>query len=215
LQFYSYVLRTFKRTDKETEVYEAYNETIKHLANLKGMEGLKFQSWIPTVVGQEDYPLPSTLCHVIHPVRFIEAADQESGYPLNKRTKEWWSAAYPNPNITNTSNLTKGRPADYCVFSNSLLLGPAPDKTTYIIELDWAKLPTSQDADSDIHQLGTDWDEVIKYGALARLYESVGMTDEADRFWILYRHEELGYPVLVAKEKDKHEKMRTIKNKTL
>jgi hypothetical protein len=207
LAFYNYVLSDFKRDDKDTEIYKGYNDTIKHISNLEGVGNLKFQSYILLNAGYEDYPLPGDHCHIFHPIRFIEAINSTTGYPLNKMEKDDWSAKYPNPN--NPDILTKGptgRPVDYCVWSDSFLLGPVPDKSTYLVELDWSKKPTSQDFPADIHQLGEEWDEVLKWGTLARLYESIGLTDEADRYWALYRDDELGYPALIRKERDKNEK---------
>jgi len=216
LQFYNYILRTFKRDDKDTEIYESYNETIRFLANKMPVGNLKYQSYITTTVAQEDYPLPASNCHIIHPVRFIKSSSQDSGYPLNKLTKEAFSARYPNPNISDTDNLNTHEPVDYCIYSGSLLVGPAPDKATYILEVDWAKTPTSQDADSDLQELGEDWEEVLKWGTLARLYEGIGLQAEADRFWLLFRDDEIGYPMLIRKEKDREDKSVTIaKNRSL
>jgi len=206
LEFRTYVLYDFKRTDKDTELYQAYNDTIKHIANLHPNEGLKYQSWIPTVAGQEDYTLPATKCHVIHPIRFIESSTSSAGYPLIKTAKEEFSEMFPNPNATGTA-VARGKPTHYCIYSNSILIGKLPDVATYILEMDWSKLPTSQDAASDLQELGTEWEEVLKWGTLARLYESVGLTGEADRYWALYRDAELGYPALIQKEKDQTEVM--------
>jgi hypothetical protein len=207
IQMYQYVLRDFKRDDKDTEIYQAYNDTIKHIAHLEAIGNLKFQSYITLDPGYEDYPLPDDHCWIFHPIRFIEALNSTNGYPLIKLSKEEWSEVYPNPN--NPDILTSGRtgmPKHYCVWSNSFLLGPAPDKGTYLVEIDWSKQPTEQVSDPDIHQLGADWDEVIKWVGLGRLYEALGLTDESDRFWLLYQHEDLGIPHLIRKEKDKNRK---------
>lgn len=209
-QFITYVTQDFKRDDKDTEIVQAYNDTIQHLSNLEGIVGLKFQSWIPTVVEQEDYPLPSTRCHVFHPIRWIKSATSSVGYPMNKLSKEEFSKKYPNPNATDVSALTKSRPEDYTVFSNSILVGPLPDLATYILELDWAKLRTSQDAASDVQELGEEWEEVIKFGVLARLYEGIGLTGEADRYWLLYKDDELGYPTLLRKNEDQEQTIEAV-----
>ena len=214
-EFYTYVLADFKRDDKETEVYQAYNDTIKHISNMKGMSGFKYQSWIPMVADQEDYPLPSNKCHIFHPIRYIESTNSSRGYPLRKIGKEEFSAMYHNPNASNTSELTKGEPQVYCIYSNSILVGPLPDVATYILELDWAKQATSQDAASDLNELGSDWEEVIKFGTLMRLYIGLGLDAEAAKFKGLYEDEALGYPRLIEKEEEQEETMDNVENNAL
>jgi len=44
LEFYTYITNAFKRTDKDTEIYQAYNDTLKHLSNLQPLIGRKFVS---------------------------------------------------------------------------------------------------------------------------------------------------------------------------
>lgn len=216
LQFLAYIIQDFKRDDKDTEIYQAYNDTLRHLCNLAPFENLKFQSWIPTQIGVEDYPLPATSpnvkCHVIHPVRCIESSSSSSrGYGMNKLSKEAYSERYPNPNASPTTEIVKGQPTDYCIYSDSILVGPLPDKSTYIIELDWAKQRTTQDYDADLQELGEDWEEVIKFGVLFRLFKGIGLDEEAAAYLNLYRDQELGYPRLIEKEREQTEKMGTVK----
>jgi hypothetical protein len=214
-QFLTYVCYDFKRDDKNTEIIQAYNDTIRQISNLEALEAVKFQSWIPTVVGQEDYPLPSSKCHVIHPIRIIEGAAIDNGYPLEQISKQEYSRRYPNVNTSDTSILSKSMPVDYCIYSNSILLGPVPDKATYIIELDWAKLTTLQAADIDVQELGEDWEEVIKWGTLFRLYKALGLDDQAAAYMNLFQSEDLGYPALLRKEKNQTSVMGTVKFRDL
>ncbi len=212
-QFLTYIKYDFKRTDKDTEIYVAYNETIRHIGNMKGTEGLKFQSWINTVAAQEDYPLPSNKCHVFKPVRIIESATVNRGYPLNMMSKADFSERYPNPNASDTSSHSKRMPVDACIYSNSILVGPLPDLATYIIELDWARIPSSQDAASDIQPIGEDWEEVMKFGVLFRLFTALGMDEEAAKYYNLYKDDDLGYPHLIRKFEDQEESMEKTKYK--
>ncbi len=211
-QFLTYVKLDFKRDDKDTEILSAYNDTIRHLGSLEALEAVKLTSWIPTEVGQCDYPLPSTLCHILHPVKFIESFTLESGYQMNKLSKEEFDAKYPNPFATDVS---KSEPTDYCVFGGSIQVGDVPDKATYILEVNWARMTTDLAADIDIHSFGSNWEEVLKWGTLARLYEGMGMTAEADRFWTLYTSEKLGYPVFLNIDRSKHETMGHVVNNDL
>jgi len=213
-QFLAYVKYDFKRDDKDTEILQAYNDTLQNIANMAPFEGLKFQSYIPTVAGQEDYPLPSNKCHVIHPVRLIESASSTNGWPLRKRSKQEFSEIYPNPNATGTS-VARGKPSDYCIYSNSILIGKLPDLSTYLLELDWAKLRTSQDAGVDVHEMGEEWDEVIKFGVLMRLYAAMGFDDEAVKWKTFYEDPVVGFPLLLAKEKSQTETIGQVENREL
>jgi len=211
-QFLTYVKLDFKRDDKDTEILSAYNDTIRHLGSLEALEAVKLTSWIPTEIGQYDYPLPSTLCHLLHPVKFIESFTEESGYALNKMSKTEFDINYPNPLATDVS---KSRPKDYCVHGNSIQVGDPPDKATYILEINWARFTTDQVADADVHEFGSNWEEVLKWGTLARLYEGMGQTAESDRYWALYTSDKLGYPIFLALDTSKHERMGLVENNDL
>jgi len=134
---------------------------------------------------------------------------------MNKRERSVFMEMYPNQKSTDPTQIARGMPTDYCIYSDMIWIGPLPDRATYILEADWAKKVTSQDYNSDIHELGDEWDEIIKWGTLARLYEDIGLAQEADRYWILYRHEELGYPALMDKEEAQSDKMEAVDNRDL
>jgi hypothetical protein len=179
--FLTYVKRDFKRTDKDTEIKKAYNDMIFWVAAMMPHGNYKFQSYLNTVDAQEDYPLPSDLMHLIHPVKFLEGTGQnDSGYPLIHISKQEYDEKYPNPNRTGVQ--IKGKPLDYTVYSRSILVGPLPDSADYLLEIDWAKRKSELSADADTSELGAEWDEVFKQGTLERVYEGMGMLQEA-QFW--------------------------------
>lgn len=137
----------------------------------------KFQSYVNTTAGTEDYALPSNLIHLIHPIRLIlGSGTSDSGYALDKLSKEEYDIRHPNPNW-NTS--LRGRPSAYTVYSRSILLTPIPDVSTYYLEINWSKRITAQSAASDVSSLGSEWDEVLMQGTLERLYQSMQMYEDA------------------------------------
>ena len=210
--FLTYVKYDFKRDDKDTEITVAYNDTIKHLSNLKELAGRKFTSYIALTTGQEDYPLPSTKCHVLHPLRYLESLTSTNGHDLRFWAKEDWSRRWATPNYSSSQS---GPPIDYTIFNNSVMVGPLPDADTYILEMDWTKFPTEQSADSDTHELTEEWEEVFKWGTLFRLYAGMGLDEEAGKWKALYQDDELGYPALIRKLEDQEEKMNKVENKDL
>lgn len=193
--FKTYVKRDFKRTDKDTEIVQAYNDMIIWVAQIIPHGNYKFQSYIHTVNGQEDIPLPTNLVHLIHPVRLLEGSDSnDSGYSLDHLTKEQYDIRFPNPNRTSPTD--KGKPTAYTIYSRSILLGPIPDSAEYILEINWSKRATTLSADADTSELGAEWDEVLKWGTLERVNAGIGMLEEANYWASLYRdaqHNPIGF----------------------
>lgn len=203
--FKTYVKRDFKRTDKDTEIVQAYNDMIIWVAQHLPQGNYKFQSYISTLVRQEDYPLPTTLIHLLHPIRLLEGSGtNDSGYPLEHITKQKYDIREPNPNRTTPST---GKPTAYTIFSRQILLTPIPDVSTYLLEINWSKRATTLSADSDTSDLGSEWDEVFKWGTLERVYAGIGLIEEANYWGGLYR-DQLSNPVghckrLMDAERDK------------
>ena len=178
--FKTYVKYTFKRTDKDTELVQFYNDMINWVACQMPHSGYKFDSYINTTVGVEDYGIPATLIHILHPVKLIlGTGSTDSGYLLDHISKEQYDGEFPNPNA---SGQPRGRPSKYTLYDRCLRLGPAPDLSTYIIEINWSKRRTAMSAAADLPGLGSEWDEVFMQGTLERLYASIGMVDES-AYW--------------------------------
>lgn len=195
--FKTYTRRDFKRTDKDTELVRAYNDMITWIATQMPHGNYKYQSYLSVVSGQEDYPLPSTLIHLIHPVRYLDGlATNDSGYPLEHITKEEYDNRESNPNRSNPST---GKPSAYTIYSRSILLTPIPNTSSDIIEINWAKRPTELSADGDTPDLPSEWEEVLKWGTLERLYAGIGMLQEANYWASLYRDAEFN-PIGYAKK---------------
>ncbi len=205
-QFITYVIQDFKRDDKDTEIVQAYNDTINHIASIHPNDNMRYQSYIPSVYLQEDYPLPSNLGHLFHPVRCLEGSDSnDTGWPMEKLSKEAYDRRNPNPNRTTPDN--PRRPVEYCIYSRSLLVNPPDNDEDYLFEINWAKIATEGSADSDIHELGNYWDEVIKWGILFRLYMGLGQSGEAADYKALYEDQSLGYPAQIKRDRAVYEKM--------
>ena len=178
--FKTYVKYDFKRTDKDTELVQAYNDMIKWVSSQMPMGDYKFQSYVLTNAGVEDYELPCQMVHIIHPIKLIiGSGSSDTGYPMEHLSKLDYDKLEPNPN-RNAPHV--GRPVAYTIFSKSILVTPVPDVATYIIEIAWATRPTELSADAATPELGEEWDEVLKWGTLERLYAGMGLFDEA-QYW--------------------------------
>lgn len=196
--FLTYVKQDFKRTDKDTEILQAYNDTILDLSSRAPHSAYKYQSYVAVVAGQEDYPLPGNSIHIIHPLRYLKGTGtNDSGWPLTKITKAEYDIQFTNPNRTSPQT---GTPTKYCIYSESVLLGPIPGTAEVtggaIIEVNWTIIPTDQSADADTPSFGDEWREILKWGTLFRLYAGLGLDPEASKWKTLYEDDLAGYPKL-------------------
>lgn len=192
----NYIKIDFKRENEDSRILQAINDMIVYLAIRMPHGNYKFQSYANTTIGQEDYPLPDQILHILHPIRLLDGnSTNDSGYQLERITKEEYDELEPNPNRTNPST---GKPTCYTIYSRSVLLTPIPDKATYLLEINWSKLPTSLSSDTDTHSLGSEWDEVIKWGALFRCYSGLGMYEDAEFFRTKYE-DSYGLPIGILK----------------
>jgi len=204
--FKTYVKYDLKRTDKDTELVQAYNDSILAVALKMSHGAYKYTSYVPTVSGQPDYRLPTTIMHLIHPIKLLEGtASGDSGWQLEHITKEEYDELEPNPFRTNPD--TKADPVKYTVYSGSILPWPIPDDATHLLEINWTKAPTDQSADADTPALPDHWREVLKQMTLYRLNQGIGLYQEAQYWRSMY--EDTGgnptglYADLLAIEKDK------------
>lgn len=169
--FYAYLLREFKRTDKETEAYEAITDTVMDLRRRFKWEAFKVESYTSNGIsslGDYKIDLPTDFGHLMADVRLI---DGTSSAPLCKKSKAAFNELYPNQNDANAS---RGIPQDYCIFGNQILIGPVPDSTGYLYELDYTKeeaaaivAGTSSVPFANLHR------EVLRNGVLMRLYRGM------------------------------------------
>lgn len=179
--FKTYVKQDFKRTDKDTELVQAYNDMVNWVSTFMPVGNYKFQCYVSTTPGIEDYALRSDLIHLIHPLRLLlGSGSSDGGYPMDFITKEEYDRIEPNPNRTDPSG--RGRPSKYTIYSRSILVTPIPDVSTYLIEANYSKRRTPLSGDSELTSLGSEWDEVLKWGTLERLYAMLGQYD-VSQFW--------------------------------
>lgn len=183
--FKTYVKQDFKRTDKDTELVQAYNDMIRWVAVHMPHGNYKFQSYIFTVASQEDYPLPTNIIHLMHPIRFhTGSTSAASSWDLVHLRKEEYDLVEPAPNASSPST---GQPREYTIYSRQVLVTPIPDVSTYLLEINWSKRPTALANDADVPLLGEEWDEVLKHGTLERLFAGIGLTEEAQYWASKYR----------------------------
>lgn len=181
------VIRVFKRDDKDTEINEAINDTLREMAGCCESRKLQDQKWVPLIKDQEDYALPENLLRLRHPIRLIDTQGSNSdsnSYPLKFMTKGEYDMREPNPNAT-TKN--PGTVWAYCIWKNCILVTDLPDETDrYRLEANVGNEITILSSDIDEPVFRDRWDETIKHGTLGRMYYSIQLFGEGDKWRDIY-----------------------------
>lgn len=190
----SRVIETFRRSDKNTEINRAINDTIFEMYGIYQQRKIADQLYVPTVVDQEDYALPDYLVRINHPVRIIkpsENSDSSDHYPLRFITKDEYDSLEPAPNVATKSG--QDQPTHYCIWKNCILVHPLPD-AVYNLEIncfiDPADVPLAADIDECLFDKR--WDETIAAGALTRVFASVELYDRAQFWGMVYQNGYVG-----------------------
>lgn len=180
-QFRDYLVRTFKRTDKDTEIYEAITDTVRDMRKRYPwgeMEQEAASSDTITVLG--DYQIDVESDFGLRVGSVVVQDGYTNSWPLDKISKQEFDEIYPNPTAT---DVAKAPPIHYCVFGGQFLLGPVPDTINYVYHVSYTKedLVSVTESTTSVPFAGRQR-ETLKQGTLSRLYS---MLDEYDRaaFW--------------------------------
>lgn len=186
-EFYDYVVRTFKRTDKSDEVYDAITDTIFDMCERMEFEETKVEAYTVSgisSIGDYKLDLPSDFGRLIGDVRW---SDQKDSHTLTRLTKQEFNERFPDPDGDDPID---GEPTHYCVFGKQILLGPVPDDTTDEYQIDYSTFPSDAVTSSTSEVLFSDKArECVKFGSLARLYEVVENFDLAERYRVKFENE--------------------------
>lgn len=183
--FYAYVLRTFKRTDKSTEAYEAMNESIAEIRRKIRMSREETETSITDTIdtlGQYKLDLESDFGMFASDV-FIR--DSSEGYYLTPIGKGMFDAKYSK---WGNDASERSKPIHYCVFGNQILLGPVPDKTsyTYVISYTKANYGAITSASTSVPYTKLDYREILKHGVLWRLFALVENDEQSGKYKALW-----------------------------
>lgn len=196
-EFYDYVVKTFKRTDKSSEVYDAITDTVSDMCERMEFEETKVEGYTTSGIsslGDYKIDLPSDFGRMIGDVRW---SDQDNSRTLTRLSKQEFNDKFGD---LDGDDPMDGEPTHYCVFGNQILFGPVPDDTTYEYQIDYSTFLADAVTSSTTEVLFTDKArECVKFGTLARLFEVVEMFDIADRYRIRFENELAQF---VAREKE-------------
>lgn len=180
----AYLKRAFKRTDKDTEIFEATTDVVRDMRMKVPMlddEVNKQTLDAITIVG--DYKLNLEPDNQML-LGDVTVRDGTNSRQLNKVSKAVFDRRYPNPDA---SNVSKGMPEDFCVFQGQMFFGPVPDKTTYEYWINYLQ----DDMESiELASLAVPYSNryrlYLKWGVLAILYSDLKNNEEAVKNGSLY-----------------------------
>lgn len=180
-QFYDYLLRTFIRTDKETEAYEAVTDTVREMRERYPFGETEVEAAatdLITVLGDYKFDVERDFGLRISTVLVQDG--YTNSWPLNPISKEEFDRRYPNPTST---NVAKSPPVDYCVFGGEVLLGPVPDRVTYTYHTSYSTEDrASVVAATTSVPFAGNYRETLKFGTLSRLFELLEQYEKA-AYW--------------------------------
>lgn len=179
-ELHDYIVRTFKRTDKTAEVYDAITDTIMDMCEEFGFEENKVEAYTTagiSALGDYKIDLPDDFGHLLGDVRWT---DQDDSGTLTKLSKQQFNEMFPEQDCDDPDD---GEPTHYCIFGKQILIGPVPDKTTYEYQIDYAKFLADAVTSVSSDVMFTDnARECVKFGALARLFEVMEEWDKEDKY---------------------------------
>lgn len=185
LDWKTYVLRTFKRTDKDSELFDCTNAAIAEIRR-KFTTGRdeKETTTTDTITTLGEYRIDLETDFGL-PVSNVYIRDSGDGRKLNKITKDAWDRKY---GIWGTSAGDRDIPCDYAVFGNQIYLGPVPDKTSYsyVVSYGRANLTAISVASLSVPYTTADYKECLLHGTLWRLYKLVENDGQASSYKSLW-----------------------------
>lgn len=176
-----YIVRTFKRTDKTTELYEATNEAIaeirRTIRTAREEKEVVITDQISTL-GQYKMDVETDFGLSISDV-FIR--DESESVLLVQISKAMFDAKYSR---FGTSSGHRRKPKHWCLFGGEIYVGPVPDSVDYEYLKSYAKddhvLVTA--ATVSVPFTTTEYREILKHGVLMRLYSLVENDVQAQKY---------------------------------
>ena len=183
-EFYAYVIRKFKRTDKSADAYEAMTDTIADM-RLQFLSAKYIEEAYLSIatLGEYRLPFPSDMGHFIGTINVIETTSDESYPALIKISKQRYDELYPDRLLTNLSNISTGTPQHFAIQGEQIFIGPVPDKVTYQYSINYSTedLAAITSATADV-PFSNKYRAILRAGVLADLHSGVENYDEAS-FW--------------------------------
>lgn len=177
----THIVRTFKRTDKSTDLFEFTNAAIAEIRRkFRTSRDEKETPLTDTIstLGEYKLDLESDTGLLISDI-FVR--DSGNGQQLDRISKSLYDALYGK---WGTGNSERGLPCHYCIFGGQVLLGPVPDSIdyVYVISYSQANLASVTSASTAVPFTTRDYKEILSWGVLWRLFSLVENDDQTGKY---------------------------------
>lgn len=185
-EFLTYVRSTFRRTDKDTQIYQATTDTIMDMRIRFNSEDFKYESYASIAnIGDYKMTLPDDFAHLIGDISMEDTSTDTSYGTLRKISKSRYDELYPFR--TTVANRNTGVPLHFCLYGREIFVGPPVDKETYQFQVNY----TTEDA-TEITALTQNvafsarHRKTLRYGVMKELYLMLENYKEAEVWSNLY-----------------------------
>lgn len=181
--FLTYVKRIFKRTDKDTELYDAISDAIAELRRIYSFDEDEVETTTTAVIstlGQFQIALETNLGILIGDIVVVDGDDSQI---VTKIAKQRFDVLYPNPTSTTA---TRDKPQHFCVFAGNIYFGPVPDSTAYTYRLNYSKGVSTITSSSSSVPFTKWYREPLRAGVLAKGFDGVGNDEQAMKYFQIW-----------------------------
>lgn len=174
-----YVLRGgFKRTDKDTELYEITTDTIQRMRRrFMFSEAQTEKSTTDTISTLGDFKL--TIESDFGMIVGLIVEDGTNAYPpMVGVSKQIFDKYYPDINVSTH----RGIPVHYTIYADQIYLGPIPDSTSYNYRISYSKRAGTVTSSTSSVPFTNLYREILRDGVLSGLWRGLDQYERADYF---------------------------------
>lgn len=172
--FADYVKRTFKRTDKDTELYEAITDAIQIMRRRFSFDEAQTDTTSTATIsalGTYKIALESDMGLLLN----VILQDTSIAFPLTKITKSEFDGIYADAAL----NIYRGYPSQYAVWGGNIYIGPVPDRTSYTYRLNYSKRAGTVTSSTTAVPFTDLYRDILKDCTLWKLNETLEKFDTA------------------------------------
>lgn len=176
--FRAYVLRGgFKRTEKDTEVYEAITDAIQEMRRRFGFsEAQKETTTTDTITVLGDFTLDIESDFGLMVGLVME--DGTDGHQLTGLPKWKFDQIYPDINATSD----RGYPEHFTIYGDTIRIGPIPDSVSYVYRISYSQRAGTVISSTSAVPFTNLYREILRDGTLAKLWELMDQYQRAQYF---------------------------------
>jgi hypothetical protein len=177
-EFRDYILRRgFKRTDKDTEIYEAITDAIQILRRRFSFDEAETEATSTDTIGAlGDFKISQE--SDLGLLTGIVLEDGDSAEPLNRITKDEFDRRYPSINV----DTDRGYPKDFCLFAGQIYIGPCPDSVSYVYRMSYSKRAGAVTSSTTGVPFTSAYRDLLADLTMSLLYEGLDEEDRSERY---------------------------------